>query len=124
MNESLFQQVLDNRAKLSNKGKRINTERAVEMLRTRLTDLEAEGYESEVLMNLMMEKSWIGIKKEWLTMLKPRHLRAAPEVLDVVDKLIQDHLLKPPDQRKQAQADKVREDARAALFKITNARRE
>ena len=68
MNKELFQKVLTNRAqsKKHNKGVRINTKKAVKDLKGRLESLISEGYDDEVLMNLMLKRNWLSIKKKWL----------------------------------------------------------
>ena len=126
MDEELFQKVLNNRAELSNKGKRINTKVAVERLRIKLDNLEAEGYDQEVLMNLMLDRGWLGIQKKWLTMLKPRNLKAPRNLSGAVQGLVK-HTAIPKSNyaQKHAHADQVRQsglDALANLKNITGAK--
>jgi len=123
MNETLFKKVLDNRAKLSNKSRRINTKRAVKMLRTRLIDLENEGYDQDKLMNIMLDRNWLGIKKAWLTMIQPKHLHVHRSLSGAVQGLVK-HTAIPKSNyaQKHAHANQVRQagiDALANLKKIT-----
>lgn len=116
INEELFTKVLANRATLSNKGKRINTKVAVERLRIKLDNLEAEGYDQEVLMNLMLDRGWLGIQKKWLTMLKPRNLKAPRNLSGAVQGLVKHTAISKSNyQAKHAHANQVRQQGRDAL---------
>lgn len=123
MNEELFQKVLDNRASLSPKKKRINTEIAVQRLRIKLTALEADGYDQEVLMNLMLERGWLGIQKKWLTMLKLPHLHAHTSLSSTVGAVLAStRIPKSNYKQKHDYANDVRRkgmEALAALKEIT-----
>jgi len=121
MNEELFQKVLDNRASLSPKKKRINTEIAVSRLRIKLNTLEADGYDQEVLMNLMLERGWLGIQKKWLTMLKLPHLHAHTSLSSTVGAVLAStRIPKSNYAQKQAHADCVRQDGLDALANLKN----
>lgn len=89
MNEQMFQEVLDNRAEMSNKGQRVNTKRAVKMLRDSLDRLAEKGFDQDAMMNLMLKHSWRGIKEDWLQgKLSPRHLTTTRAVSDAIQPFV------------------------------------
>ena len=121
MNEELFTKVLANRAELSNKKKRINTKIAVRNLRIKLGTLETEGYDLDAVMNVMLERGWLGVQKKWLTMLKPRHLTTTRAVSEATDSLVRSTRIPKSDfAKKQMYADDVRKVGNDALARLKN----
>ena len=124
MNEELFQKVLDNRASLSSKKKRINTEIAVSRLRTKIETLVKKGYVEDDIMNLMLEKGWLGVAEDWLQKyLRVPNLTAPKNVTEAVEGLVE-HTRIPRSNYKQKHdhAENVRRkgmEALAALKEIT-----
>lgn len=59
--EDLFQELLENRTKLSNKGKRVNTDIAIERLRKRLETFYHEGYDCDRIIETALENSWLSV---------------------------------------------------------------
>ena len=117
INEELFQKVLTNRAQLQNKGTRINTKVAVTRLRNKLEALTAKGYDQDAMMNLMLEKGWLGIQEHWLQgKLTPKHLTAPRSISDAIQPILASTRLPTSNyQKKHDHANQVRQTGRDAL---------
>jgi len=86
MNELLFQTFLDNRASLSNKGRKINTALAIKMLRNKITIYDNEGYDIDMLINRSLEHSWFSIFRHGEP--KQKHLTAHKSLSGAIDGFI------------------------------------
>jgi len=117
MNELLFQTFLDNRAKLSNKGKKINTPLAIKMLRNKITTYDNEGYNIDMLINRSLEHGWLSIFRHGEP--KQKHLTAHSSLSGAIDGFIASTRIHTPNyQQQHDHAKQVRQAGRDALDEI------
>lgn len=116
INEELFDEFLVNRTKLSSKGKKINTPRAVKAQRKRLNDYELEGYDPTFLLNHALDNSWLQIFRVGEP--KQHHATAGPGMAPMIANIVQKHRAPQSNRNPQQHADKVRLDGRKALDEL------
>ncbi len=82
--EPLFQEFLDNRASMAHQGKRINTKRAVEMLRKKLEIFNNEGYSCNLILENSIEAGWRSVFRPKGVEPRQKPLKAPREIMKQV----------------------------------------
>lgn len=88
--EDLFQEFLKERERISPKKKRVNTDRAVKMLRTKLETFYHEGYDCDLIIRRSLGENesnspWLGVFRPKGVEPKQRPLKPKGRLKEMVD---------------------------------------
>lgn len=124
-NEPLFQAFLDNREEVSAKKKKVNTDRAVKMLRRKLTEWAFIGFNVDQIIENSITNGWTGLFVPKGMVPKQQIKRPTGQMQKLTEQIAERHQIPQAKtyQEKHDHARKVRkqaEEARATLRKMAN----